>query len=426
MKFLLLNSYINLKLILALFIVTLLFVSILTTSKTVIGASYLHSSSADKNNMSSNKDASEFSIIPNPVNQFILNQIVNKSKAALVVGFVDPNGTKVFSFGNISKANNIPVNGNTLFNIGSITKIFTTLILADFVKKGIVNLDDPIEKYLPSNITVPSYKGHKITLENLATHTSGLPEFPPNIWLNNEHGVFKQGYDENQLYKGLSNVTLTREPGSQFQYSSFGSALLAHILSLKAGGNDTSFENLVKDKVLNVLGMNDTKITLSQSDIKNRFPIGHDNGSEINTPEIPQIMAGSGALRSTANDMLKFVSANLGLIHTILDDSMQLQQLILHSGKIANPMNFSEYTALGWRVLTNFGSETFTHTGSVNGWNAFIGFTPSKQTGLVLLCSCDSQDADMGSLGFVLLHLTGIESMTKKIESLIHTTTSPN
>ncbi len=410
------------------FVTALLSTSLLTTSITVMGASSPSLSYADgnKNNLSLNKGASELSTIPNSVKQFILNQIVNKSKAALVVGFVDPNGTKVYSFGNISKANNIPVNGNTLFNIASLTKTFTTLILADFVKKGIVSLDDPIEKYLPSNITVPSYKGHKITLENLATHTSGLPEYPPNIWLNNKQGVFKPNYGEKQFYQGLSNVTLTREPGSKFQYSSFGSSLLANILSLKVGGNDTSYEHLVKDKILNLLGMNDTKITLSQNDIKNRFPIGHDNGSEISTPEIPQIMAGSGSLRSTANDMLKYVSANLGLIHTTLYDSMQLQQLIQRSGKIANPMNYTEYTALGWRVLTNFGSETLTHTGSLNGWNAFEGFTPSKQLGVVLLCSCDSGDADMGSLGFVLLHLTGTESVTKKLESTIHTTPRPS
>jgi serine-type D-Ala-D-Ala carboxypeptidase/endopeptidase len=119
--------------------------------------------------------------IPPKVKEFILNNIVNKSKAALVVGLIDPNGTKVYSFGNISKENNIPVNGSTIFNIASITKTFTTLVLADMVKQGVVNLNDPIEKYLPSNVKVPQYDGHKITLENLATHTSGLPFMPSNI-----------------------------------------------------------------------------------------------------------------------------------------------------------------------------------------------------------------------------------------------------
>jgi CubicO group peptidase (beta-lactamase class C family) len=111
--------------------------------------------------------------IPPPVKSFTLNQIVNKSKAAVVVGFIDPNGTKVYSFGNISKVSNKPVNESTLFDIGSITKTFTTLLLADMVKQGIVNLTDPIEKYLPANVKVPQYNGIKITLENLASHTSG-------------------------------------------------------------------------------------------------------------------------------------------------------------------------------------------------------------------------------------------------------------
>lgn len=88
--------------------------------------------------------------IPVQVKDFILNQIVNKSKAAIVVGFVEPNGTRIFSFGNMSTANNIPVNENTLFDLGSITKTFTTLLLADMIQQGIVNLTDPIEKYLPS------------------------------------------------------------------------------------------------------------------------------------------------------------------------------------------------------------------------------------------------------------------------------------
>jgi len=91
--------------------------------------------------------------LPSKSHSKSLNQIVNKSHAAIGVGFVDPNGNRIFSFGNMSKAHNVPVNGNTLFDIGSITKTFTTLLLADMVEQGIVNLTDPIEKYLPINMT---------------------------------------------------------------------------------------------------------------------------------------------------------------------------------------------------------------------------------------------------------------------------------
>ena len=101
-----------------------------------------------------------------------------------------------YRVGNISKENNIPVNETTLFNIASITKTFTTLVLDDMVKQGIVHLDDPIEKYLPADVKVPQYNGTKITLENLATHTSGLPFMPSNIWINNIVGDLNSDYNE--------------------------------------------------------------------------------------------------------------------------------------------------------------------------------------------------------------------------------------
>lgn len=354
------------------------------------------------------------------VKSFIFDQIVNKSKAAIVIGFVDPDGTKIFSFGNMSTAHNIPVNQNTFFNIGSITKTFTTLLLADMVKQGIVNLNDPVEKFLPPSVKVPQFNGKKITLEDLADHTSGLPEWPSNVWLNNTVGDINPNYNATQLYQALSDTKLTREPGAQVQYSSFGIGLLGHILSLKSGG--IPYEQLVKDRILDVLGMNDTKIALLQNETNNRFPVGHLGGKEIITPRIPTILADSGAFRSTAPDMLKYVSANLGLIHTKLDDAMQLGHLIRHTSIIANPMNYSEFRGLGWRVLTNFATETITHTGAINGWNAFAGFIPTKQVGVIAMCSCDSTDADMGSLGFVLLHLTGVENINAKSEPRTHTT----
>src|SRR4051794_15070609 len=364
---------------------------------------------ASKTDLTNQSVIPRFKELPDKVREFILNDIVNKSKASLVVGLIDPNGTKVYSFGNISKANDMPVNGSTIFNIDSITKTFTTLVLADMVKQGVVNLNDPIEKYLPSNVKVPQYNGTKITLENLATHTSGLPFMPSNIWINNTIGTINPNYNEAQLYQGLANTTLLSKPGTKFLYSDFGMGLLGHILSLK---EKVPYEQIVKHRILDVLGMNDTKITLSQNDIKYKFPVGHRNGSEIQTPKIPSVIAGAGGLRSTANDLLKYLSTNTGLLHTKLDESIALQHLIQHPGLLPNPMNNSTFIALGWAVLTNFGTETLTHTGSINGWNANVGFIPTKQIGVVSLCSCDLRDVNTGTLDFVLLNLTGIDSLT--------------
>jgi serine-type D-Ala-D-Ala carboxypeptidase/endopeptidase len=178
-------------------LVLLLFIGSFTAiSITFSTASAYYTSST---NSSINKEISP------QVKSFILNKIINKSKAAIVVDFVDPNGTRIFSFGNMSKSHNIPVNENTLFDIGSITKTFTTLLLADMVEQGIVNLTDPIEKYLPVSVKVPEFNGHKITFEDLATHTSGLPGMPSNIWLNKRVGTFNPHYNASLLYQGLSN-----------------------------------------------------------------------------------------------------------------------------------------------------------------------------------------------------------------------------
>jgi serine-type D-Ala-D-Ala carboxypeptidase/endopeptidase len=401
-------------------IVLILFLGSFMAGSIIFSSAIVYSDTTTATTAAISSIDKEVTVSP-PVKNFILDQIVNKSKAAIVIGFVDPNGTRIFSFGNISKANNVPVNENTLFDIGSITKTFTTLLLADMVKQGIVNLNDPIEKYLPANVKVPQYSGVKITLEDLASHTSGLPEWPSNIWLNNNAGVFNPKYNETMLYKGLSNTTLTREPGSQFQYSSFGIGLLAHILSVKAV---LPYEQLVKNRILDVLGMNDTKITLSPNDIKNRFSIGHQGGKEITTPTVPEIMAGAGAFRSTGNDLLKYTSANLGFLHTKLDDAIQLHHLIIHHIIPANPMNYSEYVALDWRVLTNLAAETLSHEGAINGWNSLVAFIPTKQISVVLLCSCDEKEVDMHNIGLVLLHLTGAQNLDWRSKISIHTTPS--
>ncbi len=102
----------------------------------------------------------------------------NQTNAAIVIGFIDPNGTQFYGHGKTSSTSNATVNENTVFSIGSTTKVFTTILLADMVNKGLVKLDDPIEKYLPFNVIVPQYKGHKITIENLLLILQDYQIFP--------------------------------------------------------------------------------------------------------------------------------------------------------------------------------------------------------------------------------------------------------
>ena len=155
---------------------------------------------------------------------------------------------------------------------------------ADMVKQGLVKLDDPIEKYLPATVKIPTYNRHKITLEDLATHTSGLPDFPAG-WIRN------RTYTTQQVYNFLSNTPLQSEPGSKANYSDFGMGLLGYILSVRAG---VPYAQLVKDRILSVLGMdstgiamNGTAITLSDA-LKSRLAKGHIGGKEVNLEFIPE------------------------------------------------------------------------------------------------------------------------------------------
>ena len=345
----------------------------------------------------------------------------NRTKAAIVIGIVDPNGTQFYSNGKISNTNNTTVDQNTIFAIGSNTKVFTTVLLAEMVEDGLIKLNDPIDKYLPPNVTIPQYKGHKITIEDLATHTSGLPEFPsnycPSFAISNAQSLddkvqrvrnlmsCTKNYTIGQLYQGLSNTTLTREPGSKYEYSTFGTGLLGHILTLKS--NMSSYDELLTERILNVLGMNSTSIYLSDEQ-KSRWAIGHLSGQELPLFNISNPLVPGGGLYSSADDLLKFISANIGLIKTKLDSAMQTSHLIRHSTGFLIPNNIAVsgkngdielYIGLGWLITTNLGNEIIWHNGgTIGGYNAFMGFNPATNRGIVVLCNTGVADVDITTL----------------------------
>lgn len=365
----------------------------------------------------------------------LLNQIVkptvlesmgNKSRGgvSIVVGVITPNGTSVSGYGNISKADSTKVNGDTIFEIGSFTKTFTAALLADMVKRGIVNLDDPIEKHLPSNnVTVPSYNGHKITVENLATHTSGLPDLPKEV-------IDNHTYSTQQAYNFTSNSSLVSEPGTRYSYNNLGVGLLGNALSLKAG---IPYEQLVRDRILNVLGMNSTgiilnvpgmnstgiamnstQITTPHPDLLKAKAKGHLGGKEISGSLMSEIIKPTGAGYSSANDLLKYLSANMGLIDTKINDILQDTHLIRHPSttayfnQTALPSITHDlmdvYNGLIWEIYTNFGGKdtVVSKDGGVDGYSTFVMFNPTKQIGLVVLCSCDGPDISAALLGRLL------------------------
>ena len=356
--------------------------------------------------------------ISDNLKQLIRTLVDNRTNAAMVIGLVDANGTQFYGYGKTSNATNATtVNEDTLFDLGSITKTFTTTILTDMVSQGVVNLDDPIEKYLPPTVKVPAYNGNKITLEDLATHTSGLPDYPPNLQVNiTTYPDIYPNYTKEQLYQALSNITLTTVPGSHFEYSDMGMALLGDILASKVG---MPYEQLVINRILNVLGMNSTRITLSNTPtLLSRLALGHFNGTEIPVTSIsfvnPPPLAPAGSLRSSASDMVKYLSANIGLIKTNLDTVMQDSHLIRLYTNMSVVAPYDVYVGLGWFSTTNFGSQIIWHNGEILGYNSFAGFNPVTQRGVVMLSNTMLNDIDVANIGFGPLY-----ELSKSIWSLL-------
>ena len=164
-----------------------------------------------------------------------------KQTVGIVVGVIEPDGRRVVAYGNLANgklANADPgtLDGDTIFEIGSVTKVFTSLLLADMVNRKEVTLDDPAAKYLSENVKMPERSGKSITLLDLSTHSSGLPPNPGNLKLN-PRNPFAADYSVNDLYQFLSGYTLPRDPGSEFEYSNLGAGLLGHVLPCRAGTN---------------------------------------------------------------------------------------------------------------------------------------------------------------------------------------------
>ena len=328
----------------------------------------------------------------------ILQERVDKYKksSGIVVGLINDQGSKVISYGKLSRE----LDGNTVFEIGSITKVFTALLLVDMVERGEVNLTDPIAKFLPPSVKVPTKDGKEITLLHLATHTSGLPRMPNNFAPKDEDNPYAD-YTVEQMYQFLSNYTLTRDIGAEYEYSNFGAGLLGHILALKAG---TDYETLVLTRICEPLKMNSTRIKLSP-ELQARLTTGHDwAGNAVKNWDI-LTLAGAGALRSTANDMLKFVATNLELSESVLSSAMQKTHLAQNQTSMPDLE-----IGMGWHVLKKHGTEILWHNGGTGGYRSFIGFDKKKRLGVVVLSNSANDIDDIG------LHLLESKYPLAKLE----------
>ncbi|MGO9272378.1 MAG: serine hydrolase [Terriglobia bacterium] len=294
----------------------------------------------------------------------------------IVVGVIEPQGRRVIAYGSLDQGDPRPLDGDTIFEIGSATKVFTSLLLADMVQRGEVALTDPIAKYLPAEVKVPQRGGRSITLVDLSTHTSGLPRMPSNFQPKDPANPYAD-YTVEQLYQFLSAYQLTRDIGSQFEYSNLGGGLLGNVLARRAG---MDYETLVRSRITGPLNMTSTGITLSPG-TKTRLAVGHnDKLKAVPNWDVPAL-AGAGALRSSANDLLTFLAANLGYTQSPLAPAMAA---MLTVRRPTGTPGLGEI-GLGWLIVKPTADEIVWHNGGTGGYRSFVGYDRKTRVGVVVL-----------------------------------------
>jgi CubicO group peptidase (beta-lactamase class C family) len=279
----------------------------------------------------------------------------------LSIGVLENGQMHIYSYGETAKDNQLVPDGNTLFEIGSITKTFTATLLAYFVQQGKLDLDDPVNKYLPDSIANLRYNGKPITLRSLANHSSGLPRLPGNFNVQSDPVNPYSSYDDEQLFSFLAHFTPTREPGAQYEYSNLAMGLLGVILERISG---KSYETLLKEIIWQPLHMNNTTITLTKTDSA-KFSLGYNLSLDpVHSWEF-QSLAGAGAIRSCINDLLLYAKAQAGKDSSVLSKAIQrTHELTFESGQ--------HKIGLGWHIFNQKGKNYIAHDGQTGGYCSSI------------------------------------------------------
>jgi CubicO group peptidase (beta-lactamase class C family) len=304
----------------------------------------------------------------------LFGSLVREKKAiGLVVGVVTPSGEAVFGYGETRRGSRERPDRNSVFEIGSMTKVFTSLALAREVVQGQLRLDDPVEDLLGPGWTVPSFDGQKILLKHLASHTSGLPRLPTNFKPADPKHPYAD-YGESQLREYLATAALSRAPGSAYDYSNLGMGLLGFALARKAG---LPFATYLYRTVLDPMGLGFTTV---RSDVS-RMTQGYLDGEAVDPFEMTDVFAGAGVLKSTVSDLLAFLEAASGSKPSDFSGAFQLAERPFvdeaGGGKVG----------LGWHVHDRHGIHFVWHNGSTYGASSMLLFDPETKIGVVALAN---------------------------------------
>ena len=317
------------------------------------------------------------------VNEQVQPYLANGAIKGLTIGIYHHQQPKVYGFGTIGNETNIKPNGTTIYEIGSISKVFTGILLGDAVTRGEIRLDQPIQDFLPEGIRAPTLDGISIAFKHLATHTSGLPRLPSNMKSADDANPYAD-YTTDQLFDFLNHYTLERRPGFKSEYSNYAVGLSGQLLARAAGA---SYEELLQQRVAQPLGLKDTTISLSQEQSKRLALPHHADNTPAANWDIP-VLAGAGAIRSTVNDMLRFIQANLHPPQSELGEAIELAWSIHQP-----PLEATDFAmGLGWHVARD--GSTRWHNGQTGGYHSMMFVNRQFDAGVVVLANTATGEVD--------------------------------
>jgi CubicO group peptidase (beta-lactamase class C family) len=313
------------------------------------------------------------------VDQAVMPGIDEGRWASVVVGIYDRGHREVFAYGRARDGGPAP-DGRTLYEIASVTKTFTTALLTGLVREGAAGLEDPVQLHLPRGVRVPTFRGEQITLQHLSSHMSGLPRLPDNLGSAPDYDPNDPyaHYGADLLYDFLGRYALTRAPRASYEYSNLGVGLLGHALAWQLG---TSYEEALLARVVKPLGLADTRITLD-AEQASRLATGHSATGQVVPYWTFDALAGCGALRSSAEDLLTYVAANLGHGPSPLVDDLAT----CHAPRYTAPEG-SYQVGLGWHMsaLPGGGPVHIWHNGQTYGFASYVAFVSARDAGVVVL-----------------------------------------
>ncbi|MEI3607774.1 serine hydrolase [Pseudogracilibacillus sp. SE30717A] len=311
------------------------------------------------------------------------NEVSKAHQASIAVGLTKNKQREYVGFLQDDIVNSDATIGDMLFEIGSTSKTFTSLLLAKLVNEGRITLDDPISAYKPEYKKALTYKGKDVTFRHLATHTSGLPREDMKTIRKNikedkkrKNNPYKD-FSPADLHRFFSNFTLTKDVGKKWAYSNLGVGLLGNTLAEIC---DMSYENAIKTHILEPLGMNDTMITV-KNDQMDRYVKGYTKKGEPVPPiELPAIN-GAGAFKSSINDMLTYLEHQIGIRENSLQESISMT----HENQHVKAVKGIEM-GLGWMIENNKWSDVpiIQHGGTTVGFHTYCGFMKKHKIGVVI------------------------------------------